>query len=153
VQAMLGAKCQSCHAAMPIDGAPMPLVALADLTKPAVSDPTMKVADVSLTRIQDNARPMPPAGLTPATTDQIGALKTWIANGYAPATCTSTTTVAPPTTPDPYNTPAVCTSNRFWTGGNDGSSRMHPGDACIACHESARGEAPTFTFAGTVYPS
>jgi hypothetical protein len=147
---MLGSKCQSCHAATPIGGAPMPLMTLSDLTKPAVSDPTKKVADVSLVRIQDNARPMPPAGLSPATATEISALQTWIANGYGPLTCTGSATT---TASNPYNTPTVCTSNQFYAPNGDGSSRMEPGNACIACHQSTGGEAPSFAFAGTVYPS
>jgi hypothetical protein len=30
---------------------------------------------------------------------------------------------------------------------------MAPGEACISCHQSQRGEAPVFTVAGTVYPT
>jgi hypothetical protein len=42
-----------------------------------------------------------------------------------------------------------CVSNSFWTGGNEESSKMHPGMDCIACH--ARGEGPTYKAAGTVF--
>lgn len=54
---------------------------------------------------------------------------------------------------NPYDTPVTCTSGTSWTRGNRGSSSMHPGDACIACHQTTGGEAPSFTVAGTVYPS
>jgi hypothetical protein len=47
----------------------------------------------------------------------------------------------------------ACTSGTTWTGGTNGSSKMTPGQACISCHASGGGEAPTFTIAGTVYPS
>lgn len=47
--------------------------------------------------------------------------------------------------------PLACTSGTQWTGGDRGSSRMHPGRACIACHSVMAG--PTFSVAGTVYPS
>jgi hypothetical protein len=50
-----------------------------------------------------------------------------------------------------FGTPTTCTSGATWTRGDRGSSSMHPGAACIACHTTAR--APTFTLAGTVYPS
>jgi len=30
---------------------------------------------------------------------------------------------------------------------------MRPGDACISCHRQSGGEAPTFSIAGTVYPT
>jgi mono/diheme cytochrome c family protein len=150
VQDMLTTRCVTCHAAMPIAGAPMSLVTLDDLTKPAISDATKRVADVSLVRISSTTNPMPPAGLDPATADQIGALAKWIADGYAPTSCTATVTT---TATNPFDVAPTCTANTFWTGGNEGSSRMHPGDACIACHQSSGGEAPSFAIAGTVYPS
>jgi mono/diheme cytochrome c family protein len=39
-----------------------------------------------------------------------------------------------------------------WKGGNEGSSSMNPGKACISCHQSD-GEAPLFSVAGTLYPT
>ena len=42
----------------------------------------------------------------------------------------------------------ACSSDSYWTGANEGSPLMNPGQACIACHN--RGEGPTFTAAGTV---
>jgi hypothetical protein len=51
----------------------------------------------------------------------------------------------------PYNTPLQCTSNRMWTNGDLGSTLMHPGRTCIACHIGT--PAPVLTIAGTVYPS
>jgi len=50
------------------------------------------------------------------------------------------------------DTPLVCTSNQSWTHGNSGSSSMHPGRACISCHDTSR-DAPSFQIAGTVYPT
>lgn len=50
-----------------------------------------------------------------------------------------------------FNTPSVCTSATNWTRGDRGSSSMHPGVACIACHDANRG--PGFSIGGTVYPS
>ncbi len=44
----------------------------------------------------------------------------------------------------------VCVSGETWTGGDRESPLMHPGVACIECHE-ARGEGPRFAAAGTVY--
>ena len=43
---------------------------------------------------------------------------------------------------------AQCTSNSFWSGGENGA--MRPGEACIGCHASSI-EAPKLTIAGTVY--
>ena len=50
---------------------------------------------------------------------------------------------------NPYNTPPVCTSGKFWTSGTNGS--MRPGEACQACHQKQGG--PIFSIAGTVYPT
>ncbi len=50
-----------------------------------------------------------------------------------------------------YNTPTTCTSGATWTGGDRGSSRMHPGVACIDCHDQNGG--PSLTVAGTVFPT
>jgi len=42
-----------------------------------------------------------------------------------------------------------CASGERWTGGNHGSSLMHPGRDCIECHD--RGEGPSYELVGTVY--
>jgi hypothetical protein len=43
----------------------------------------------------------------------------------------------------------VCASGTLWTGGNEESPEMNPGQACISCHQ--RGEGPSFSIAGTVF--
>lgn len=43
-----------------------------------------------------------------------------------------------------------CSSGLQWTGGDEGSSSMHPGRDCISCHAS-RGEGPRYAAAGTVF--
>jgi hypothetical protein len=45
-------------------------------------------------------------------------------------------------------TDPVCSTDSYWTGGDEESPRMHPGGDCVSCH--ARGEGPDFTLAGTV---
>jgi hypothetical protein len=52
---------------------------------------------------------------------------------------------------DPLNAAATCTSGSNWTRGDRGSASMHPGVACIACHDANFG--PSFSVAGTVYPT
>jgi hypothetical protein len=52
----------------------------------------------------------------------------------------------------PFDTSLVCTSNQQWTHGDSGSPNMHPGRACITCHDT-RDDAPSFRIAGTVYPT
>jgi len=79
VKQSLATNCQTCHAASPIGGAPMPMMTYADLHKPAVTKPTMKVWELSKARIHDTARPMPPIGTMPAADKN--ALDTWFAGG------------------------------------------------------------------------
>lgn len=43
----------------------------------------------------------------------------------------------------------VCASGEQWTGGNQESPLMNPGQDCITCHAS--GEGPSLVAAGTVY--
>lgn len=43
---------------------------------------------------------------------------------------------------------ATCSSGQQWTGGDEESPLMNPGQDCIACHAS--GEGPNYTVAGTV---
>jgi hypothetical protein len=62
VSTALAANCQSCHGATPIGGAPMSLVTYADLHKPAVTQPSLKVYELAKMRINDKMRPMPPGG-------------------------------------------------------------------------------------------
>ena len=42
----------------------------------------------------------------------------------------------------------TCSTGSEWTRGNQGSSKMNPGQACMDCHDS--GEGPTFKAAGTI---
>jgi hypothetical protein len=94
VSKVMASNCQNCHGAMPIGGAPMPLVTFADLMAPAKTQPTKKVWEVSKERIHDTMRPMPPIGEMKA--EDKAALDTWFAGGAlagtAPedATCNST---------------------------------------------------------------
>ncbi len=43
----------------------------------------------------------------------------------------------------------ACTSDSYWTGGNEESPNMNPGESCIACH-AREGEGPSYSAAGTV---
>lgn len=143
----------------------MSLVSYADLVAPAPADPSKTTAQMCVTRMQDTAAPMPPSPAAPATAAEVAVVQAWIDAGM-PSTCdapamgsgggagTGSGTAGTGAVMDPYNTPTVCTSNKQWTGGNDGSANMHPGDACISCHSMGGGEeAPSFAFAGTVYPT
>jgi hypothetical protein len=156
VASLLNDKCVSCHGSPPSGGAPMSLVSYAQLTRPALSDPTKTMAVVAVARMMNTASPMPPVGSPPATSAEIATLQSWISAGY-PQTGCSTVSLPPPsdagTGPDPFSVAPTCTSGTTWKNGTNGSSLMEPGMACINCHASTGGEAPQFTIAGTVYPT
>jgi len=122
----------------------MPLDSLAALTATSTSFPGQTYAQRSLVRMQDSASPMPPGtGVTVPAAD-IASFAGWVDAGTPTGSC------APAQDPA-FSAPPQCSSNTFWTQGNNGSSRMHPGIACISCHDS--GEGPSFAVAGTVYPT
>jgi hypothetical protein len=137
---VLSASCSSCHGSPPSGGATNTMLSHDDLVAPAKSDPSKSVAALAVERMQDAQRPMPPTGPAPAA--EVSALEAWISAGMPQGTCASAS--AP-------SGASVCTSNKTWTRGNRGSSSMHPGVACIACHTS--GEGPLYTVAGTLYPT
>src|SRR5581483_5115953 len=82
VQAMLAAKCSSCHGPVLVGGAPMHLLTYADLMAPSLSNPSQSFAQVSLTRMQNTALPMPPAPAARATAADIMTMQSWSATGY-----------------------------------------------------------------------
>lgn len=88
--------CQSCHGSTPIGGAPMPLVTYADLHKPAVTNPTLKVYELAKMRLDDAMRPMPPGG-TIAAADK-ATLGTWLGAGAAAGTEATCAIATPPPT-------------------------------------------------------
>lgn len=147
VDALLGNYCRSCHGAVPTGGAPMSLMTYDDLMAPAKTMPSLRVADLSLTRMQDTASPMPPAGSSAPSATDIQAFAAWLAAGTPTGSCA--------TGPDPLNAAPTCTSGQtvpYVT--DDGSANMNPGQACVSCHVSmgTSREAPRF-LAGTVYPT
>ena len=129
----------------------MSLVSYAELTTPAKSDPTKTNAVVAVERMMNTTSPMPPAGLPAATSTESASLQSWISAGYPTTGCA--TGIDAGTGPDPFSVAPTCTSNMTWTRGTSGSASMEPGMACINCHASSGGEAPTFTIAGTLYPT
>lgn len=144
VATVLASSCASCHGAVPSGGAPNTMLTYEDLVASSVTDPSRTVAELSVTRMQDAQRPMPPSGGSAADAAVFAA---WIAGGSTKGSCDT------PVSGGSYATPSVCTSNRTWTRGNHGSSSMRPGAACIQCHDSGEGEAPHYEVAGTVYPT
>ena len=151
VQAVYQTHCTSCHAAAPVNGAPMPLVTRANLVAPSFVDATMTFAQRTVVRMQSSTSPMPPAPGAPVSTAEIQTVQSWISGGYPAGSCT-TGGGTDAGAPDPLGAAPTCSSGMTWTGGNEGSAVMNPGRACISCHAS-NGEAPQFTVAGTVYPT
>lgn len=146
VQALLESRCQTCHSDPPIAGVPMALLTYDDLVAPAVSDTSRSAVDVSIARMQDRVAPMPPAPDSPASAEEVALLQDWVSRGM-PAACEDATL----STTDAYDTPLTCTSGAY-SRGEEESSSMSPGGACISCHASSR-EGPRYALAGTVYPT
>jgi len=155
VQSLFESHCGSCHSSSPPAAVPVSLVTYDDLMAPAPSDASLRVIDVSLARMRSTTERMPPAPAPPLAQEDLAFIEQWVQQG-ADANCD--------TEPDPsiYDTPTVCTSDSYWTHGNDESPKMHPGRACIACHSGSGGddeeeeeeeEGPRFSLAGTVYPT
>jgi hypothetical protein len=97
VQTVLEKNCQSCHAASPNFGAPMPLVTRADLLASARTQPAKRVIDLALERTADTAKPMPPPPASRLEKADTDALAAWAAAG-APASSAAcgATTLPPP---------------------------------------------------------
>lgn len=151
VQQLLENRCIGCH----LGKSPPALLTYDDLLKPS-SDPAKNLAQKSLERMKSTAAPMPPAPAVAPTVDEIATLEKWVTTGTPKgAACTPTAGDAGADGGvgggNPYATPTVCTSNTTWNQGNQGSSRMRPGGACITCHTMRGG--PAYTVAGTVYPT
>ena len=145
VATLLSSHCTSCHGSPPSGGAPMPLNSLAALTAAATGFPGQSYAQRSLVRMQDPASPMPPGTGVTVSATEIAAFGSWVDAGTPTGSC------APAGDPA-FSAPPQCSSNSYWTQGDNGSSSMHPGLACIACH-SRSGEAPSFAAAGSVFPT
>ncbi len=152
VQAVYQTHCTTCHAATPVNGAPMPLVTRANLMASSFADASMTFAQRTVVRMQSTTSPMPPAPGTRATTAEVQTVNTWISAGYPAGTCSVGGAGGAGGTADPLGAAARCTSGTTWTGGNDGNPMMNPGRACISCHAGEE-DAPRFTIAGTLYPT
>ena len=145
---VLTSACTSCHGTPPTGGAPMGLTTLAQLRAPSPSNASVTTGQACVNRMASTSSPMPPAPAAPVATSKQAAFAAWVSAGMQPGTCT-----VDAGTPDPvFSGPDTCTSNTYWTRGNEGSRNMHPGMACLACHSSNR-DAPDFPLAGTVYPT
>jgi hypothetical protein len=136
VATMLASLCTGCHSDPPVNGSLAGLVTYADLMATAHEDATKNEAQLSLSRMQNSASPMPPGALPPSADATI--LQDWINAGY-PGSCTSADGGPPPPPPPPPTSvftgapPFSCTT---------GSDSHNAGRNCLGCHN--------FNFGGTV---
>lgn len=90
VDAVLKARCQTCHASAPKYGASVPLVTWDDLQKPGPGGSSnKKVYELVKARIHDAERPMPPSPQPRLADKEAAAIDGWIAAGAkaTDATC------------------------------------------------------------------
>jgi len=150
---LLTGYCTVCHGSPPAGGAPDSLNSLAALTSMSVSEPTKTRAQVCVERMASTTAPMPPPPNASVPAASQASFSAWVDAGTPAGTCGAPTPDGGPP-PDPtFSGPPTCTSGVYWTQGNEGSSRMHPGLACIVCHTQSGGDGPRFAVAGTVYPT
>jgi hypothetical protein len=103
VAAVFAARCTSCHSDPPLASALAGLVSYSDLTAVSHEDPTKNEAQLSLSRMQKTASPMPPSGLPPAA--DVTTLQNWVNAGFPTGSCgapagTDGGSVAPPPAAD-----------------------------------------------------
>ena len=144
VQAVLESHCTSCHGRPLAGGAPMALETYADLLRTKNGTP---YATLALQRVQSGTMPPAPAGALPAS--DVATFQTWVNAGTPQGDCGGGG--GGTTDPSPFDAPAQCTTNTFYTGGEGG--QMEPGRACIGCHGQLRshGTPPPLSAGGTVY--
>ena len=85
---VLAEKCTGCHSDPPINGSLSGLVTYTDLTANSTEDPTKKLIEESVIRMQSASSPMPPSSLgNPATASDITTLQNWISAGEPQGEC------------------------------------------------------------------
>jgi len=150
------ASCLSCHGDPPSSSAPQSLLTVDQWKAPALTDPSKTNGQLSIERMNDAVRPMPPAGaIAQADIDLVVA---WVEAGMPGGDCDPTTPLDPVLNAEP-----LCTSMDFWPADEDeapGKDReeMMPGMPCNDCHMNPQkygfGEtAPVFAIAGTIFPT
>jgi hypothetical protein len=177
VAKVLAVSCTDCHGRPLAEGAPFALLTYDDLVAPSLSEPERSVAAVSLDRIKDTRRPMPPDEALGAA--DVAVLASWVGAGMPRGACGGKAAgagsrdgadagdgdgggggdgggagadgAAPSPADASVDATSACTSGATWAPGALASALMHPGTPCIGCHASAGG--PPLALAGTVYPS
>ncbi len=117
----------------------------ADLMATSHEDATKNEAQLSLSRMQNAASPMPPGGPLPPAAD-VTTLQNWINAGYPMGSCGDGGAgdgAAPP--------PVGVFGNAPPYQANTGPDTHNAGRDCMGCHATGGGDAPQFDFGGTVY--
>ncbi|HZU83982.1 MAG TPA: carboxypeptidase-like regulatory domain-containing protein [Polyangiaceae bacterium] len=149
VATVLASKCTACHSDPPINGSLSGLVTYADLLATSKENPAQNEAQLSVSRMQNTASPMPPASVAnPATASDIATLQNWISAGYPSGSCATDGGAGD-------SGPGVTVTDVF-SGqpaykATTGPSTHNQGKDCMACHTSGGNEAPQFLFGGTIY--
>jgi hypothetical protein len=149
VATYLAMKCQSCHGSPPIPSALAALVSVTDLKATAKEDPTKNEAELSVARMKDAARPMPPGAL-PSAAD-VAVLQDWISAGYPTGSCAARGGGDGGASPPPPPPPASVFKDAPAFVARTGPSAHNAGKDCMSCHRNGGGEAPRFSFGGTLY--
>jgi len=102
VGAIVAAKCQQCHGAAPIGGAPMSLLTDADFRKSIKSlttqpGMTVEVAKLVNLRIHDSAQPMPPRSSPSLSAGEVATLTSWLESGTPGGAPADASCAVPPT--------------------------------------------------------
>jgi hypothetical protein len=143
---VVGQNCVICHGNPPAKGVPLSLTTYEAFKQPAPADPTITVAEMALKRMQDPKLPMPPTGMLDPSLIQ--AFADWVGAGLPAGDCGGAGGAGGqlnvPTDPLP------CTGQQWPPTSNHESPLMHPGVACIDCHDK-HFNAPVLTIAGTIY--
>lgn len=146
VAQLLAARCLSCHGEPLAGGAPQPLRSRADLAAASPLFPGKTLAERSLARLQESAAPMPPSPAPMATPGEVAAFQAWVQAGLPVGECGTLDAGVPDAGP----APTTCASNSYWSFGDNGSSHMKPGEACVSCHQ-VREPFRAYYFMGTVF--
>lgn len=88
VATILKNNCNDCHGETPKFGAPMSLVRAADFLKRTM-DGSQTVGEALIKRINDDARPMPPAPKDRLPASDRSTITSWIQGGAKPSACNS----------------------------------------------------------------
>lgn len=156
VAPIIESRCLVCHGDPTSSSAPQSLLTVAQWKAPSISFPDKSNGALSLERMEDAERPMPPEGVVPA--GELEIVRAWVEAGMPGGDC------EPVTQPDPIlNAEPVCTSMDFWPEDEDGvpgksREEMMPGMPCNDCHQNPAKYgfdegADLFDIAGTIFPS